>query len=134
MKRKQTVMGLCFAALVLFLTLGILPKVWTLRDSRYSRKVEENFFSLSMERLNCAIEEPFSLRKGDTVDVSVARISGELSVSIGKNDRAPIYEGRNPDPTSFRVTIPEDGDYLFSVSGKQAEGTISFQINRTEDE
>lgn len=132
MKRKWTIIGICSAALVLFLALGTLPRIWPSNDSRYSRKVEEDFFSLSMERLNCTIEEPFSLKEGDSIDVSVVRISGELTISIGGKDREPIYEGKNPELSSFRVTIPEDGDYFLSVSGKQAEGSISFQINRTE--
>ena len=132
MKRKWTFIGLCSAVLVLVLALGILPSIWLSNDSRYSRKVEEDFFSLGMERLNCTIEEPFPLHKGDTIDVSVVRVSGELMISIGEKGLEPIYEGKNPERISFRVTIPEDGDYLLSVYGKQAEGSISFQINRTE--
>ena len=86
-----------------------------------------------MEQLNCTIKEPFSLKKGDTIDVNVVQISGELSVSIGKENEKPIYEGRNPELNSFRVTIPEGGDYFLSVSGKQAEGSLSFQINSAPD-
>ena len=134
MKRKWAIGGLCSAALVLILLIGIVPGIWPSNGSRYSRRVEEDFFSLSMDRLNCTMEEPFSLHRGDTVDVRVVRISGELTISIGEKEREPVYEGRNPELRSFRVTIPEDGDYCLSVSGKQAEGSISFQINRTENE
>ena len=126
MKRKWTIIGLCAAALVLFLALVFLPRILPSNGSRYSRKVEEDFFSLDMERLNCTIEEPFSLKEGDSVDVSIVRVSGELTISIGKKGFEPIYEGRNPEPSSFRVTISENGDYYLSVSGKQAEGSISF--------
>lgn len=131
MKRKGTIIGICSAALVLFLALGILPRLWLSNDSRYSRKVEEDLFSLGMERLNCTIEEPFSLKEGDSIGVSVVRVSGQLTISIGRQGQEPIYEGKNPELSSFRVSIPEDGDYLLSVSGKQAEGRISFQIMRT---
>lgn len=86
-----------------------------------------------MEQLNCTIKEPFSLKKGDTIDVNVVQISGELSVSIGKENEKPIYEGRNPELSSFRVTMPEDGKNSLSVSGNQAEGSISFQINTPSD-
>ena len=131
MNRKWTIVGLCAAALVMFPALGFLPRILPSNGSRYSRKVEEDFFSLDMERLNCTIEEPFSLKEGDSVDVSIVRVSGELTISIGKKGFEPIYEGKNPELSSFRVSIPEDGDYLLSVSGKQAEGRISFQIMRT---
>ena len=95
--------------------------------------MEEDFFSPDMERLNCTIEEPCSLKEGDSVDVSIVRVSGELTISIGKKGFEPIYEGRNPELSSFRVTISENGDYYLSVSGKQAEGSISFQIDRSEN-
>ena len=126
MKRMWTMIGICSAALVL-LALGILPGTRPSRGSRYSRRVEKDFFSLDMKPLNCTMEEVFSLNRGDAVDVSIVRVSGEMMISIGVKDRKAVYEGRNPELSSFRVTIPEDGDYLLSVSGNQAEGSISFQ-------
>ena len=129
MKRNRIILGVCSAALVLLLL--TFPES---AGSRYSRKVEENLFSLDMERLNGTIAEPFSLKAGDTVDVSLVRISGELAIAIGQENREPIYEGTNPELNFFRVTVPEDGVYLFSVSGKHAEGSISFQMGRTAGE
>ena len=133
MKKKWANIGICSAALILFLTWGILPKISPSNGSRYSRKVEENFFSLEMERLNCTVEEPLSLNKGDVIDVSITHVSGELALFIGERDREPIYEGNNPKLNYFRVTIPKEGEYLLSVSGKQAKGSISFQIDRAEN-
>ena len=133
MKRKWTIIGLCATALVLLLAVVFLPRILPSNGSRYSRKVEGDFFSLDMERLNYIIEEPFSLKEGDSVDVSIVRASGELTISIGKKGFEPIYEGRNLELSSFRVTISENGDYYLSVSGKQAEGSISFQIDRSEN-
>ena len=133
MNRKRTIVGLCAAALVMLLALGFLPRILPSNGSRYSRKVEDDFFSPDMERLNRTIEKPFSLKEGDSVDVGIVRVSGELTISIGKKGFEPIYEGRNPELSSFRVTISEDGDYYLSVSGKHAEGSISFQIDRSEN-
>lgn len=135
MKRNRNVIRICSAALVLvFLpALTILPKIRPSAESRYSRKVEEDFFSLGMEQLNCTVAESFSLQAGDTIGVSIVHISGELLLSIGQENLEPIYTGRNPELGSFQVTIPEDGDYLISVSGKHAEGSISFQIDRAAD-
>ena len=133
MKKKWAIIGICSAALILFLTLGILPKISPSNGSRYSRKVEENFFSLEMEQLNCTVEEPFSLNKGDVIDVSIAHVSGELALFIGDRDRELLYECNNPKLNYFRVTIPKEGEYLLSVSGKQAKGSISFQIDKAEN-
>ena len=129
MRQKKTILWILCAALVVFLTAMLLPRLLPSQESRYTRRVEEDFFSLGMEQLNCTVAEPFTLQKGDTIDVSVDRVSGELAITIGQENRQPIYEGRNPQLGSFRVTVPEDGGYLLSVSGKQAQGSISFQIN-----
>lgn len=132
MRRNRNLIWICSAALVLALLLAlmILPGIRPSAESRYSRRMEEDFFSLGMEPLNCTVAESFSLQAGDTIDVSIVHISGELLLSVGQENRDPVYTGRNPELGSFLVTIPEDGDYLISVSGKQAEGSVSFQINR----
>ena len=129
MTQKRNLSWILCAVLVVLLTAMLLPWLLPTQESRYTRRVEEDFFSLGMEPLNCTIVEPFTLQKGNTIDVSVDRVSGELEITIGQEDRQPIYEGRNPQLGSFRVTVPEDGGYLLSVTGKQAQGNISFQIN-----
>lgn len=123
---------LCAAALALFLALGILPALRSSGGSRYSRNVEEDLFFLRMERLNCTIAEPFSLQAGDAIDVRIDQACGELALSIGREGQEPIYEGKNPELSAFRVTVPESGEYLLCVSGKRAAGSISFQIDRAE--
>ena len=129
MTQKRNLSWILCAVLVVLLTAMLLPWLLPTQESRYTRRVEEDFFSLGMEPLNCTIAEPFTLQKGDTIDVSVDRASGDLAITIGQEDQQPIYEGRNPQLGSFRVTVPEDGGYLLSVTGKQAQGNISFQIN-----
>ena len=132
MRGNRNIIWIRSAVLVLafLLALMILPNIRPSAESKYSRRVEEDLFSLGMEQLNCTIAESFSLGEGDTIDVSIVHISGELLLSIGQENREPVYSGRNPELGSFQVTIPEDGDYLISVSGKHAEGGISFQISR----
>ena len=129
MTQKRNLSWILCAVLVVLLTAMLLPWLLPTQESRYTRRVEEDFFSLGMEPLNCTIAELFRLHQGDTIDVSVDQASGDLAITIGQEDRQPIYEGRNPQLGSFRVTVPEDGGYLLSVTGKQAQGNISFQIN-----
>ncbi len=130
MRQNRKILRICFAILAVCLAGMLLLTLWPSNGSRYSRNVEENFFSLGMEQLNGTIAEPYALEKGDAIVVNVVRISGELAISIGQENREPIYEGRNPELGGFQVTVPEDGTYFLSVSGKHAEGSISFQINR----
>lgn len=129
MTQKRNLSWILCGVLVVLLTSMLLPRLLPSQESRYTRRVEEDFFSLGMEPLNCTIAEPFCLHAGDTIDVSVDRASGDLAITIGQENREPIYEGRNPQLGTFRVTVPEDGSYLLSVTGKQAQGRVCFQIN-----
>ena len=129
MRRKWNIVLICIAAVLLISALIVLPNAISRDGSVYSRRVEEALFLLEMESLNCTVEETFYLQKGDTIDVSAADISGELSCYIGRENNTSIYEGRSPMPGAFRVTVPEDGDYIISVTGRNAKGNISFRIN-----
>ena len=129
MKKKRIILDRCAAGLLLLLAGLILPNLWNHDGSTYDRRAEKDFFSLEMKPLNCPLSEPYALHAGDTIQVEIDLRAGELSISIGQEGKAPVYEGHNPDLTSFRVTIPEDGTYSLSVSGKQAKGSISFRIS-----
>lgn len=129
MKHKRNIVLICIAAVLFIFALIISVNEISRDDSVYSRRVEDDLFLLEMESLNCTVEETFHFQKGDTVDVSAINISGELSCFIGRENNTSIYEGRSPMPGSFRVTVPEDGDYIISVSGRNAKGSISFRIS-----
>lgn len=90
-------------------------------------------FSLGMESTNDTRKETFYLRQGDAIAVSVVYISGELEIAITDSSGNAIYEGNNPELDSFQVNIPKSDEYTISVTGKQAEGSISFQILRNEE-
>lgn len=130
MRKNRRTVWLCAAVAVFFLALMIFSVILSSDGSRYSCRVEEDLFSLDMDSFSGTGAETFYLREGDSIDVSAVRISGELSIVIGQVGRQPVYEGNGRGPDSFRVTIQEDGNYLISVSGRHAEGSISFQIKR----
>ena len=132
MRKNRRTVWLCAAVPVFFLALMIFSGILSSDGSRYSCRVDEDLFLLDMDSFGSTVAETFYLREGDSIDVSAVRISGELSIVIGQVGRQPIYEGNGRGPDSFRVTIPEDGDYIISVTGKHAEGSISFQISKAE--
>ena len=74
-----------------------------------------------MESMNETRKGIYTLTKGDAIDVSVVFIAGDLDVSIMDSNGTTIYEGHNPELSNFQVNIPESGDYIISVTGKQAE-------------
>lgn len=130
MKGRRKLAAVCMAAILLLCgTLLVMRIVKPLLH--YTCLVEEDLFSIGMEKMNGALTENFSLHAGDAIDVSVVRVDGEIGLRIAGMDGVPIYEGRNPMAESFRVGIPEDGDYAITVTGKQAEGSAAFQMVRS---
>ena len=98
-------------------------------ESIFSRRTEENFYSLGLEILNTTLTETYSLEKGDSILVSMVQIDGDLSIRIGMKGQKPVYEGNGQGLGDFTVNIQETGDYEISVTGKRAQGSLSFSMN-----
>ena len=108
MTQKRNLSWILCAVLVVLLTAMLLPWLLPTQESRYTRRVEEDFFSLGMEPLNCTLVEPFTLQKGDTIDVSVDRVSGELEITIGQEH--PLQELRDSAKAEGRTRIYTSGE------------------------
>lgn len=129
-KRKYLWIGLpCAIFLILLFCLNLLRYFNQSDGSRYTRNVESNRFSLGCEKLNDTMAESFELHSGDTIAVSLVRIDGRFDITIGINGEKPIYTGNDAQTGSFDVKVPEDGIYIITVSGKRAEGSVSFEMN-----
>ena len=129
MTQKRNLSWILCGVLVVLLTAMLLPRLLPSQESRFSRRVEEDFFRVEMKGLNGTLAEAYSLYAGDTIDVQLVHTAGDITVTIGLEGQRAIYEGRNPQVSCFRVNITEDGSYLLSVTGSQARGSVSFQIN-----
>ncbi|MGN0801236.1 MAG: hypothetical protein ACI4MF_01440 [Candidatus Faecivicinus sp.] len=128
--------GIAIAAVLLAVAAAAALLSGALRpgQSRYSRVGQENHLHLDFYPLNCAISESYTLSQGDAVEVSAACKSGALRISIGRPGEVPVYEGDSAVCDAFTVHIPDDGAYDFEVSGKNAVGSIDFQVHRTAGE
>lgn len=107
--------------------------IWPDREMGCTSMEEDDVFSLGMESMSETRKKTFTLEKGDAIDVSMVYIAGEIDISITDSKGNAVYEGHNPELSSFQVNIQESGDYTISVTGKQAEGSISFQILRNKE-
>lgn len=112
------------AAAILLVSCLLLP-----RGSQVTRNTSDGRFSLGFAPLNHTETETFALEQGDAIEVSLVVVRGRLRIAIGQDGQEPIYEGTNTALRSFQVTVPEDGVYTITVAGRQAEGSLSFQIH-----
>lgn len=64
--------------------------------------------------------------KNDELAVEIACKQGSVSLEISSKSGVEVYSGNGLDKTTFTVKTPEDGEYVISVKGKHATGSISI--------
>ena len=133
MKQSARTFIICCIVVLTTLTWIVLPRVWSNTESRCTVKAADDLFSKGMESMNESRSESFHLEEGMSVAVYVVHLDGELDIYITDSNGTVVYEGHNPEIGSFLVNITEDDRYTMTVEGKQAKGSISFQILRKEE-
>ena len=58
---------------------------------------------------------------------------GGFARTLYDHSGTAVYEGHDPEIGSFLVNITADDRYSMIAEGKQAKGSISFQILRNEE-
>jgi len=125
---------ICCVVVLFLLIWRVFLRVWHNTESRCTVKVERNLFSVVMESMNESKSETFQLEEGVSIAVYIEHLDGELDVYITDSNGKSIYEGHNPEMSSFLVNITENDQYTIAVEGKRAKGSISFQIIRRNEE
>lgn len=76
--------------------------------------------------LNTTDYQLLELEQGDIVNIEIVSDSGQLNIEVKKDNDAPIYKGTKVPTGSFQIEISESGTYKFSVTGKNAKGSVGF--------
>lgn len=133
MRRKKSVaIGASVGVLVItlvFIGHFLMYQRHMSRDSEFTRNVEEDRYALGCKILNTTLMETYSLKEGDTITVAMDVIKGEFTICIGIKGEEPVYTGKGITCGDFQVNIPKTGDYKISVTGKKAEGSVSFTMD-----
>lgn len=110
-----------------FAVSGIL-KLWKPADSRYSLNTLPDQYSIGAEYLNESIQHEMELKAGDELEVSLQVLKGNIHLIIRPDEKEPVYEGTVSELTHFTLPIHKNGTYTIITTGKEAEGSFSFQI------
>ena len=81
-------------------------------------------FDIEFKVLNTSFSHDLELKEGESLDVSVTKESGEISLLIQSEDKEPSYRGDSMDTSDFKVTVSADGTYTVTVTGKKAKGHV----------
>ena len=89
-----------------------------------SKTGDANHFDIEFEILNSSYSHNLEMKAGESIDVSVEKKAGNISVTIQKGDSDPVYRGSEMGTTNFQVGISEAGTYTLTVSGEKAKGHV----------
>ena len=92
-------------------------------------------FSLRFDIMNTDDAETLSLREGDGLRAAWNIESGSVDILIGAAGAEPLYraDGRGKgDAANFELTVPSAGEYVISVSAREAKGWMEFETVRHE--
>lgn len=129
MKKVRRIGLILVSCLIAIGVLSVLYFMFQLRQSKFSRQVDDNRFFVEFYPLNGELTESFPLRKGDVIETYIIINKGYLKIVIGQQRQEPIYEGSNFSG-SFQVNVPEDGYYTITVTGVKADGSTDFNMLR----
>lgn len=120
---RKIVYVLIFAIIVLMFTACTAAKGSILiRENLAGTGCDIDFFKWS-EQNKCEI----SLEKNDELSVEIACDSGCIALEIYDKNGAKAYAGNGLEAGNFIVEVPEAGEYVISIKGDKASGSIHIK-------
>lgn len=125
---KRKYCGIAFLLLLIAVCIGMF--FYFSRRSVYSVSERTDGFTIEAEQFNTCVEMEYDLKKGDVIAVSHDYDGGEIFISIGQEEKTPVFYGNSRDGMGdFTVEIQEDGRYKIECSGRRARGVVKFTIS-----
>ena len=131
MNRKRIIF---LAVLLILLFAAVIVVFWMQNRGKtnYSATKIEAGYQVDFSWWTGADRHTLLLEKGDVLAVEWSLERGQIGVAIGKPDQKPIYaandvSAKDTPETFFTVTVPEAGEYIIGVFGKNATANISIK-------
>lgn len=126
-KAKYIALSVATAVLCVLTALG-MARLCGARESKYTINTLSNQYSIGAEYLNDTLNHEIMLKEGEYLDANFVVEDGELYVDICSEAGNFIFEKTISESSSYTLVVPETGNYEISITGKEAEGSLSFQI------
>lgn len=93
-----------------------------------SRTGNDSRLIMDYTLFNMTDSQDLVMKAGETIHAELVVKSGTLSVQIQTENGEVVYEDSDIKTSgSFNVAVKENGIYTVTVTGKMAEGSVSFQ-------
>jgi hypothetical protein len=93
-----------------------------------SRTGDNNQFIMNYTVLSRSETHEMKLEEGSTIDVDIENKSGRLDILVEDINGEVIYKGNNVSTGEFSIVIPKTNNYIITVSGKKAIGSVAFKV------
>jgi hypothetical protein len=114
--------ALLVTALIVLLTAASCGKA----DFVGNEQANYDRWTVEYSTLNTTKTHEMELKAGTEMDVVLSNQTGALDVLVTDGEGNPLYKGNNMGAEIFSITIPADGNYHFSITGVEAQGSVSF--------
>ena len=120
---RKFVVILTFIVLVWTLTACQVPKGSVIFIENISCSGFEIQFSEWDEHNKCEL----SLNKGDEIQIVIVCEKGSVTLNIHEKNGMETYSGNGLESAQFSVKVPEAGEYVITIRGEDASGSIDIK-------
>lgn len=96
-----------------------------------SRTGNDSRLIMEYKTLNKTDSQEFVLTEGDVLTFNIVSEAGTVDLRVQMDGETAVYQGNDVPTSSFEVVIPVMGTYKCSVTGKQAQGSISVKKRKS---
>lgn len=92
-----------------------------------SRELGETEMLLTFNEMNSSFTHTMTLAKDDQLHCTWDIGKGTVDLLIISENGEKLYQGNKVDHADFKLVVPADGDYTFTVTGSEAKGIVHFR-------
>ena len=92
-----------------------------------SRELSAAELLLDFTEMNSSCTHTMTLKKDDQLHCSWDISKGTVDLLIVSESGEKLYQGNKVDHADFKLVVPADGDYTFTVTGSEAKGVVHFR-------
>lgn len=92
-----------------------------------NRELSATELLLDFTEMNSSCTYTMTLAKDDQLHCSWDIRQGTVDLLIVSESSEKLYQGNRVDHANFKLVVPADGDYTFTVTGSEAKGVVHFQ-------
>ena len=92
-----------------------------------NRELSATELLLDFTEMNSSFTHTMTLKKDDQLHCSWDIGHGTVDLLIVSESGEKLYQGNKLDHADFKLVIPDDGNYTFTVTGSEAKGIVHFR-------